>query len=240
MNYRSALWIGIFVLAAGAAWADEENRYGTPEDAQGCLRDGVMPHDSSWKSSPSESCSAEIARRAALCLKDPAQQKIYGDPSTRAHKDPPGYCKEVAENLIESDGDQLAAQRKAVKEASAAQGELAKREMPRGKLHDPKLERAVAAAYRRAYPDNKVLQVVLFGWSEDLERDVLGHVTGRNLQATVVNRHPDGRCELHDELWLQAGHGHSFAGPLSARGAGSMQTQEILCAKVEKSTRKHR
>jgi hypothetical protein len=48
-----------------------------------------------------------------------------------------------------------------------------------------------------------------------------------------VNKHPDGKCELHDEQWLQHGNGRSFSGPLTARGAGSLEEVEIPCAKAE-------
>jgi hypothetical protein len=48
-----------------------------------------------------------------------------------------------------------------------------------------------------------------------------------------VNKHADGKCELHGELWMQRGNGNSFSGPLSARGAGSLHQDEILCSRVE-------
>ncbi len=53
------------------------------------------------------------------------------------------------------------------------------------------------------------------------------------MHATVVNKQPDGKCSLHSELFLQHGHGRSFSGPFSLRGAGSASDDEILCSKVE-------
>lgn len=107
-------------------------------------------------------------------------------------------------------------------------------ELPKATMKNAALEKAVADAYKRDYEkENKVLKVLLFGWDEDYEKDAFGQVTGRDMSATVVVKLPDGTCQLHDELWLQHGHGNSFSGPLSARGAGSMSTTPIGCDKVE-------
>ena len=111
-------------------------------------------------------------------------------------------------------------------------GKCVETELPTAKMKDAALEKAVAEAYKRDYP-NKVLKVILFGWDEEFEKDALGQVTGRDMAATVVTKLADGTCELHYELWMQSGNGRKFSGPLHARGAGSMETTAINCDKVE-------
>lgn len=106
-------------------------------------------------------------------------------------------------------------------------------ELPKATQHNAGLEKAVATAYGKDYPEGKVLSVVLGDWSDDFEKDAFGRVTGRDLDATVVNKQPDGKCYLHNEYWMQHGNGRSFSGALSARGAGSMSKTEILCTKAE-------
>lgn len=61
--------------------------------------------------------------------------------------------------------------------------------------------------------DNKVLKIILGDWSDDYEKDAFGQITGRDLDAFVVNKQPDGKCFIHDEYWLQNGNGRSFSGP---------------------------
>jgi hypothetical protein len=106
-------------------------------------------------------------------------------------------------------------------------------ELPKALMHDAKLEKMVTDAYHRDYPDGKVLSVILGRWAEDLEKDGFGRISGRDLDATVVNEQPDGKCMMHDEFWMQHGTGRSFSGPLAARGAGSAHDLEILCSKAE-------
>jgi hypothetical protein len=115
------------------------------------------------------------------------------------------------------------------------QGDVEKVELPKGSMKNAALEKAVTTAFQKDYGDTKakVLMVILDGWHPDLEKDDFGRVTGRDLSATVVKKMPDGKCVLHEELWLQHGNGKSFSGPLSARGAGSWKDTEILCTKVE-------
>jgi hypothetical protein len=113
-------------------------------------------------------------------------------------------------------------------------GKCVETEMPKATMKNAALEKAVADAYKReGYTDNKVLKVLLFGWAEDLEKDDFGNVTGRDMQATVAAKLPDGTCQLHYELWMQNGHGKSFSGPLEARGAGSLEELAISCDKID-------
>jgi hypothetical protein len=235
MRYRAhriAAFTSITAFFVATAVADE-NPFGTPEQGAACQKE-LNNHNvwnSTYKLSPE--CEAELKRRVDVCLKDPEVLKITNDPQYAAHRDPPGYCHEVVWRLMFNQQEKFAEEQKRAKEVAAAKAALEATEVPKAEMHDAKLEKAVAAAYDRDYPGNKVLRVILDGWSDDLEKDAFGRVTGRDLLATVVNKHPDGKCELHSELWLQHGSGRSFSGPLSARGAGSMKTTEILCSKVE-------
>ena len=124
-------------------------------------------------------------------------------------------------------------EQEAEKDEAEKKAKLQGTDVPKAAMHDGALEKAVATAYGKAYPGNKILKVVLGHWADEYEKDALGRVTGRDLYATVVNRHPDGKCELHGELWLQRGHGKAFSGPLSERGAGSLETSEISCSKID-------
>jgi hypothetical protein len=67
---------------------------------------------------------------------------------------------------------------KAKKEAAEEKAKLEGTEVPKPTMHDAKLEKAVAAAYDRDYPGNKILKVVLGGWSDDFEKDAFGRITG--------------------------------------------------------------
>lgn len=95
-------------------------------------------------------------------------------------------------------------QQAAAKREADAKAALDATQMPKAEMHDAKLE-----------------------------KDAFGRVNGRDLDATVVDKQPDGKCQLHNEYWLQHGNGRSFAGPLSARGAGSMNVKEIPCSNVD-------
>lgn len=188
----------------------------------------------------SPNCKAELDKRMQLCLKDPGMSGYLNDRSI-TKGDPNHVCYQHAFGGM---GDQITnaeAQKKHEAELAKAKEEenaklaakVAARELPKADKHDAKLEKAVADAYHRDYPEGKVLKVILGNWSSDYEKDAFNRVTGRDLDATVVNKQPDGKCFLHGELWLQHGNGRSFSGPLSARGAGSASDEEILCTKVE-------
>ena len=117
---------------------------------------------------------------------------------------------------------------------------------PKAGKKDPALEKAIAAAYKEGYPDDKVkvLKVIIVstGWST--ERASTGIITGRTIQAVVVNQQkgnelaqtwgePSGSyCELHSEAWQQEHNGKKFAGKINAYGSGSLSKSGILCAKV--------
>lgn len=190
----------------------------------------------------SDACKAELERRVPICMNDSYAKSVFmNKENEHAASDPHGYCiysafSQLGDQLDYEKMKQQAAEKDKAAEAQRAEEAKAKTasvELPKAEMHDAKLEKAVAAAYDRDYPGNKVLKVILGKWSEDYEKDAFGRVTGRDLDATVVNKHPDGVCELHNEFWMQHGNGKSFSGPLSARGAGSMNKTEILCSKAE-------
>jgi hypothetical protein len=213
------------VAGAAPAFAELDGPWGTMEEAKVCVQ------------IDSAECKAEIERRATQgCLKDPRRiphfvGKAYfpNDPVKAAALDKDN-CIAAAKNVLEQQADQYATEQQAAEKKQAA---LDAAEVPVAKMHDAKLEKAVAVAYDKDYPGNKILKVVLDTWSDEYEKDAFGRVTGRDLGAVVVVKLTDGTCQLHDEFWLQHGNGRSFSGPLSARGAGSMQQTAILCTKAE-------
>jgi hypothetical protein len=203
----------------------EQGPWGTPEETKPCL------------TFDSPECKAEIDKRAQNCMNDPREasnlaksHEWYPNDKAKGDAEALKFCADVATKILKEQMEDLA---KKQKEAEKDKAKLESTEMPTAKLHDPKLEKAVAAAYKKDYPEGKVLKVILGEWSDDYEKDAFGRVTGRDLGATVVNKQPDGKCQLHDEYWMQHGNGKSFSGPLSSRGAGSLTKTEILCSKVE-------
>jgi hypothetical protein len=202
--------------------------------------------------SVSAACKSEIERGAQRCLSESFWQKEFARQSAGS----PGmtindFCNYQSFTIYWSaleniEREAAEAKKNAEKEAAAdkaRQEKIEKTEVPTGVKKDPALEKAVAAAYHKAYPSNRVIKVILFQ-DDYLEKDLLGRIIGKNLGATVVNKHPDGKCELHYQLWLQYGNGAKFSGPFSSRVAAS-EDQEILCSKAEASvsgstTKKHK
>ena len=188
----------------------------------------------------SPACKAVFESRIPACLKDPYMQSGLknpeiqkGIPNRACHQQVwGGIWEQVTNDRQNKKQAEEEAKAKADRDAKAA-AEVAARELPKAKRHDANLEKLVANAYRKDYPDGKILKVLVFDWSDDYEKDAFDRVTGRDLDATVVNKQPDGRCFMHNEYWLQYGNGRSFSGPLSARGAGSASDKEILCSKAE-------
>lgn len=240
--------LGIVIIGS-AQLALAHDRWGTAEQATTCAKEaaesanggGAYKYSEALKQGHvSAACQAEVEKRSAQCLKDPAMKYSLNDRSVTKGDDA-GYCTKQAFGTITDQivnaglaKEREAAAAKVAEEAKAKQAaDTAAVELPKAELHDAKLEKAVAAAYDKDYPGNKVLKVVLGSWSTDYEKDAFGRITGRDLDATVVNKQPDGKCQLHSELWMQRGSGKSFSGPLSARGAGSMSKKEILCSKVD-------
>jgi hypothetical protein len=237
--------VAVGVGFAGAARAED---WGTLENAHLCDKEWATANESPdlWKwfneaaktgKGLSPECKAELDKRQQVCLKDPSMDVYFNQRGTEPNK----LCYQQAFSGMQSQVSAAAAAKKRDEDvAKAKEAEHAKiaaataaRELPAAKKHDAKLEKAVADAYHRNYPDNKVLKIILFAWSDELEKDAFNRVTGRDLDATVVEKEPDGKCYLHNEFWLQHGSGKSFSGPLSPRGAGSLNKDEILCSKVD-------
>ena len=239
-------------LAGVSASAHAGDTYGRPIaeaykceaeiDAQNASHDQWKWLDDALKSGTvfSAGCKAEFDLRMASCLKDPSMESKLknkeiqqGIPNRACHQNVfAGIWEQVVNDRNNKKEAEAEAKAKAERDAKAA-AEVAARELPKPTKHDAKLEKMVSDAYHRDYPDGKILKVLLFDWAEDYEKDAFSRVTGRDLDATVVNKQPDGRCFMHNEYWLQNGNGRSFSGPLSARGAGSANDTEISCSKVE-------
>lgn len=221
---RVVVVAGLLGAVAAPALA-EQGPWGTPDETKPC------------QAFDSPECKAEINKRAQKCVNDPRENvdnrtwKEQGFKSQEAkdarHKE---FCTEVATDILKRQMAELEEQRKSAVEDKA---KLEAVELPKPELRNAGLEKAVAAAYAKGYPGGKILKIILGSWSDDFEKDAFGRVTGRDIDATVVIKQPDGSCLMHDELWMQRGNGKSFSGPLSARGAGSMKETEILCSKAE-------
>jgi hypothetical protein len=230
MNVRLViLAVSCSGVVSSVALADDapQPQWGTPEQAGPCVN-GKGFYDGGWTVRGSDACKAEWERRQALCLKD---EQAKPSNATIKPEVVAGNCKRATEHAIERDMDKLIDQQKDAAKAAEAKAKMATTEVPKADQRNPTLEKAVAAAYAKDYP-GKVIKVVLGRWSDDYEKDAFGRITGRDLYATVVNKQADGTCQLHGELWLQHGKGKSFAGPLSARGAGSVEESPILCSKA--------
>ncbi len=235
MKISSIVCTASILMVAGVGHAEDMSKptWGTPEAAAVCTKDCDYPNY--WYEKPSAECQAEWDKRAQACLDDPDAQKIYKDPKYTAHEDPKGYCKLSARWALERSMTEYDETCKKKKSEDDAKAKLEATELPKANMHDAKLEKAVRVAFDKDYPGNKILLVILDGWSDDYEKDAFGQITGRDLSAVVVYKDTDGKCIMHDEYWLQHGNGRSFYGPLSARGAGSASDTEILCRKVEKA-----
>lgn len=238
MKTISILAALVAATTATAARADDA-KWGTPEQAAVCTED--CDYHASWKNMMKPECKAEVDRRAKACTDDPNEKKKY-DAWVKSYKDAKSdvklqsfaeSCASDAQRDVEASMDQYGPICQKKRDEDARQAKLQSTEVPKATMHDAKLEAAVKKAYIDGGYENKVLAVVLGGWDDDYEKDAFGQVTGRDMLATVVNKQPDGKCSLHEELFLQHGHGNSFSGPLSLRGAGSASDTEILCSKVE-------
>jgi hypothetical protein len=232
--------LAVLVAATTATTAYADAKWGTPDQAAVCTKD--CDHYSNWLETGSPECKAEMDRRVKACIDDPEHKKQF-DAWVKSYKDAKSdaklpthaeACAHEAKDDLESSMDEYDGLCKKKKADDAAKAKLDSTEVPQAEMHDAKLEAMVKKAYVDDYHGvNKVLQVVLQGWDEEYEKDDFGHITGRDMHATVVNKQPDGKCSLHSELFLQHGNGRSFSGPFELRGAGSASDNEILCSKVE-------
>ncbi len=219
----------VIVMAAGVATAGPP--WGDRKDVAVCAKsldrlsnqnaclDGIP------KDAPDE-CKAEVQKRIEVCKKKPLNdQKAIDDCNYQRKlpdpaKEPDKYCTSVV-------WDEMLNQVRWTPPDPSV-------EVPKATMHDAKLEAMIKAAYVEDYHGvNKVLKVVLQGWEDDYEKDDFDRIIGRDMNATVVNKQPDGTCSLHSEMFMQHGNGRSFSGPFELRGAGTAHDVDILCEKVE-------
>lgn len=249
MNHRVVQVVGLVVVGMGSAIAAAEPV--TSQQAHLCDKEwataDATPAREKWMVEAMKSgqgisapCKAEITRRKELCLKDPGLDLYLRERgfksedadricTTRPFFDLQQVVSDEEDKKKTAEADAKAAAEQKAKDAA----DVAAAELPKAQMRDPKLEKMVADAFKRDYPSSKLIKVILGTWSSDYEKDAFNRVTGRDLDATVVNKGEDGKCYLHGELGMQHGNGRSFSGALSARGAGSASDKEILCEKAE-------
>jgi hypothetical protein len=108
-------------------------------------------------------CKAEAQKRVDACKQRPDDAKEQAELCKKWGYDLPDPAKDLNVYCRRAVWAQMVAQSR-----EAAKAAL---EVPTATMHDPKLEKAVAAAYvTEGYKENKILKVVLLGWAEDLER----------------------------------------------------------------------
>ena len=193
---RSSLFLVALVGSLPASAA--EDPYGTPEQLAPCEHDKQFPYMHNW-TSPSKlsaECIAEVDCRAEVCLKDPDAKKIYEDPKYSAHSDPPRYCHEVAFTRMSNQWDTLVETRKKEAAAEKDKAKIAAQRVPKADMHDARIEKAIAATFHAAFPDSKILKVIITDKTWDFEKDAFGRVTGHDINASVVNKRADGKCEI--------------------------------------------
>jgi hypothetical protein len=220
----------VIVMTAGVATAEP---YGARTDVAVCAKslEGLSNEGACVEGPPKDltaECRAEVDKRIAACKKKPAEAKDEIEDCNR-HRPLPDPAKEPDKFCGSVVWDQMLDQSRWHPPDPSV-------EVPKATMHDAKLEGMIKSAYELDYHGvNKVLKVVLQGWEEEYEKDAFGRITGRDIDATVVNKQPDGTCSLHSEMFLQHGNGRSFSGPFELRGAGSASDTAILCEKVEQA-----
>jgi hypothetical protein len=234
-------WMGVVAIIMGTAGPAlaADNPFGTTDELKPCVNDAGFDRVTNWSAEAAKSekvspaCVAEVDRRAKICLQDPEEKKTIDDPKYSAHKDPLGYCESIVFHRMQAQLSTYAKEQKKAKEEADEKAKIAGQKVPKADMHDAKLEKLIADAYKKNFPDNKILKVIITDKKWDFERDALNRITGRDINASVVNKHPDGACEIHSEMWVQQGNGKSYHGPFDERGAGSLEKVGILCENVK-------
>ncbi len=181
-------------------------------------------------------CKAVVEKHAEVCLADAAQQKkkktstiIKNGGSDQL------YCENEAWMGLLRTRQKADAEAKKVEDKRKAdekrKADADKATVPAAGKKDATIEAWVKAAFAKAYPDAKILKVLLVSDDWSTERNDYGTVIGRNIQAVIVNQQKDV-CEVFSEEWYQEYIGGAFKGPLTERGAGSLQRYDITCSKV--------
>jgi hypothetical protein len=195
----------------------------------------------------SAACKAEVEKRAEACLKDPDQQRKIKELGSAGNRQgliiqrggaggPRLYCADAAwDKLLEQRAKVAAEKAKADAEKKAADERRAnaeKAEMPKAAKKDATIEGMVRTAFAKEFTDSKILKIVIVSSEWTNEHDNFNRLIGRNIQVAVVHQKKD-ICEVHSEAWYQEYKGGRFTGPLSERGAGSLERYEIACKNVK-------
>jgi hypothetical protein len=240
---RTLFFIPTLVLAA-PAFADNPKPaapppFGAAKDSLVCeqpVKDlGVNKCQSAAKDHLKPDCLAESTKRIDECKKRPDDAKPIKEICDKAGFGFEDGVKQTRKGKIQPTPEEAldAYCRSAVWFQMSEQVKIASVTMPVAAMHDAAIEKAIWAAYAKAYPDTKIVKVVITSTEFQDETDAFGAVIGRNVPASVVNKHKDGTCEVFDELWLQKGSGKRFSGPFEERGAGSLSRAEIECSLVK-------
>lgn len=251
-------------FGAARAMADDKvpDAWGKPEDTEKCAKDLADGPDKigTWLSfgkrvkgkyvddakvyepkNASDECKAEVAQRAQRCLKDPemasslkptgennkanAILKVAGDDGPRL------ICADQAfARLMEQRKRYLYEKEfKAKRQANAEKAEL-----PKAGKKDPALEKSIAATFKTNWSEARIIKVILISSDWSTDRNGLGVVVGRYLQAAVIEQPKgDDLCEIYSEAWEQEYIGGSFKGPMHEAGAGSLERTPIVCSKTK-------
>jgi len=216
--------IALLAVAATPALADDRQKtdpWGTVEQAHACTVKDVnwsatsITYTLEHNKEMSDACKTETRERIAACTADPKQKPIFDKKKDDYPKGFDDYCAQTAFTRI---------QRQVTVKDDV--------ELPKPGKKDAALEKLIGAAYAKAYPDNKVLKVIIVSDDWSTERNDYGTVIGRNIQAFVANQQEGNYCQLHSEAWYQEYIGGKFSGPITQRGAGSQQLTGILCSKA--------
>ena len=240
---RILFFISTLVLSA-PAFADDPKPaaappFGAAKDSLVCeqaVKDlGVNKCSAAYKQKLTPECLAESTKRVEECKKRPDDAKPIKEICDKAGFGFDDGVKQTRKGKVNPTPEQAleAYCGSAVWYQLSEQVRIASVTMPVAAMHDAAIEKGILVAYASAYPDTKIVKVVITSKEFQDETDAFGHVIGRDVPASVVNKHKDGTCEVFDELWLQKGSGKKFSGPFEERGAGSLSRAEIDCALVK-------
>jgi hypothetical protein len=262
-----SLYLVFTVAALGAAptLADDKapDAWGAPEDTEKCAKELAEGPDQigSWinfgkrvngkyvddgkvhePTAASDDCRAEVAKRAAQCLKDPTMAK---------HLKPNNEDSSYYSGILKKAGDdgprlicageaftRLIAQRKRYlyekQFAEKRKADAEQAELPKVGKKDAGIESAIAATFKANFPDARFIKVILISSDWSTDRNDYGVVVGRYRQAAVIDQQKgDDLCEIYSEAWEQEYLGGAFKGPMHEGGAGSLERTPIVCSKTK-------
>jgi hypothetical protein len=260
---KNIVLIATVLAGAPPAFADD-NAWGTPEDTEKCVKeltDSTKEFvNGSWVSfghrvngkyvndnkvyepdNASGDCKAEVAKRVDVCLKDPAiaprlkptnEDNKYNAILKKGGADGPRLiCADEAFNRIGLQRKKALADKAAAEERKA---NAEKAELPKAAKKDASLEKAITTTFKKAFPDAKVIRVIIIDKDWATERNNFGTIIGRNIQAAVIEQQKgEELCEIYNELWFEEYIGGHFKSSVDERGAGSLQRTPIVCSKAK-------